>query len=247
MRRPSSPPPPVPRRTNPNPERAPRLVRAPSRLLLRARLVAPLLDRAARRRRRLQRGGARAGAPRSADALGVARVGGRRRGCAAPRGSGHRALRERLTGQLDREGRALAWLAGQADRPPVRFDDPASDPESQAEATESAARNGALELPEHARLVRRSDADAVVPNPEHDALTAVVQPDFDRLAGPVFGRVADQVVDDLIEAGPLPGAGGFSFQAQPHPAPPARELFFETGQGLPPPPPPGPLHARALG
>src|SRR5207253_368678 len=59
-------------------------------------------------------------------------------------------LRERLTGQLDREGRAVAWLAGQADRAPVRFDDPASDPESQAEATESAVRNGALELPEHA-------------------------------------------------------------------------------------------------
>src|SRR5207302_3840592 len=148
-------------------------------------------------------GGARARAPRSTDALGAARVGGRRRGCAAPGGSRHRALRERLTGQLDREGRAVAWLAGQADRPPVRFDDPASDPESQAEATESAVRNGALELPEHARLVGRIDADAVVPNPEHDRLTPGAQPDFERLAWRTFGRVADPVLGYLVESGRL--------------------------------------------
>src|SRR3989442_14953790 len=74
-------------------ERAPGLGRAPPRLLLRARLVAPLLYGAAHRGRCLRRGGAEAGAPGPAHALAAAGVRGRRRGCAAPRGPGNRALR----------------------------------------------------------------------------------------------------------------------------------------------------------
>ena len=98
----------------------------------------------------------------------------------------------------------------------MRLDDLAADPEAEPESAELLARDGALEPFEHALLILRLDPDPVVADLEEHVRFPALQPHFDRLAGAVLGRVADQVVDQLIEASAVPVAAHRAVDLQPH-------------------------------
>src|SRR5687768_14528922 len=73
------------------------------------------------------------------------------------------------------------------------------------------ARNGALEAIEDALLRFRCDADALVTHRQLDVALPVGEDDANRLARRVLDRVADQVGDDLVDAGRIEQADAVAF------------------------------------
>src|SRR5439155_17121411 len=112
--------------------------------------------------------------------------------------------------QLHHEGRTPAVGGFDPDGSPVRFDDAASDPESEAEPAVAAAGDGPLESVEDALLIARRDADAVIAHGQLDRAGGGPDAELDRLVGAVFHRVGKQVADHLLDPLPVPEAAAIA-------------------------------------
>src|SRR5215470_2292381 len=107
--------------------------------------------------------------------------------------------------QIDPEHGASTRLALHLDLTSMRLDDLAGDPEAQSHPPVRAPGDRPLEAVEDLGQVLLAHPDALVPDADPRPRRVGLDADLDRLALAELHGVGQQVGDDLVEAGLVPG------------------------------------------